>query len=72
MTRTREERETARTIDGHLCRQCSPALRTKERAIRWMDGKERDHPGYWVKLTARIYAYREHTGDITYWRSEKP
>jgi len=35
-----------------------------------MEGPIRDMPGYWVKLTKRIYAYREHTRDITFWRAK--
>jgi hypothetical protein len=58
------------TIDGKYVSQIVPSDRTQSRAIRWMDSPERDYPGYWVKLTARIYAYREHTGDITYWRAK--
>lgn len=57
-----------RTIDGALCKEIHPSQYLRKRATSWMQGPYRAHPGYWVKLTSRIYAYREHTGNITFWR----
>ena len=64
--------EPVMTLNGHTVTQTTVSERTRQRAERYMSpwgASERDKPGYWVKLTARIYAYREHTGDITFWRS---
>jgi hypothetical protein len=61
------------TIDGNACEQVQPSAAMHKRGERYMQpwgASERDRPGYWVKLTSRTYAYREHTGDITYWRTQ--
>lgn len=60
-----------RTIDGHAVAQVQPSEHLRKRAERYMSSWgaiERDYPGYWVFLTSRTYGYREHTGDITFWK----
>lgn len=46
-----------REISGHLCQQMASS-----------PGQNRERPGYWVMRTSRSYAWREESGDVTYWK----
>lgn len=59
------------TIDGCQLRQIERSSlnpRTARKLDGWMNDRKRNRPGYWVKWSRDVYAYREHTGEITYWR----
>lgn len=59
------------TIDGQAVIQRKPPAPQIQKSIhKWMDTPERETPGYWVMWWAHFYAYREHTGDITYWTTK--
>jgi|CXWL01.1.fsa_nt_gi hypothetical protein len=70
-TGTGDSEIAARIINCKVCRKINPGPGLLARAERWVKdspGSTRDYSGYWVKLTSRSYAYREESGDITYWK----